>query len=100
MTRLNLLLLVALLGCSVFLVRVSYDARRLFTELDKAVTEERQLEVDFERLKAEKQSQATPSRVEAVARALYVEYLVPFEVASVLLLVAMVGAIVLARRDA
>lgn len=38
--------------------------------------------------------------VEAVARALYVEYLVPFEVASVLLLVAMVGAIVLARRDA
>ena len=69
MTRLNLLLLVALLGCSVFLVRVSYDARRLFTELDKAVTEERQLEVDFERLKAEKQSQATPSRVEAVARA-------------------------------
>ncbi len=35
-----------------------------------------------------------------VARALYVEYLVPFEVASVLLLVAMIGAIVLARRDA
>ena len=38
--------------------------------------------------------------VVAVARALYVEYLVPFEIASVLLLVAMIGAIVLARRDA
>jgi len=38
--------------------------------------------------------------VVAVAKALYVEYLVPFEVASVLLLVAMIGAIVLARRDA
>ena len=38
--------------------------------------------------------------VEAIARALYIEYLVPFEVASVLLLVAMIGAIVLARRDA
>lgn len=30
---------------------------------------------------------------------LYTEYLIPFEVASVLLLVAMVGAIVLARRE-
>jgi len=68
MTRLNLLLLAALLASCVFLVRVSYDARRLFGELDKAQTEERQLESDFERLKAEKQSQATPSRVETVAR--------------------------------
>ena len=68
MTRLNLLLLAALLASSVALVRVAYDARRLFAELDKAQAEERQLEVDHERLKAEKQSQATPSRVEAMAR--------------------------------
>jgi len=68
MTRLNLMLLVALLASCVFLVRVAYDARRLFAELDKAQAQERQLESDFERLKAEKQSQATPSRVEAVAR--------------------------------
>ncbi len=68
MTRLNLLLLVALLASCVFLVRVSYDARRLFAAVDKAQTEERQLESDYERLKAEKQSQATPSRVEIVAR--------------------------------
>jgi cell division protein FtsL len=68
MTRFNLLLLAALLASCVFLVRVAYDARRLFAELDKAQAQERQLETDFERLKAEKQSQATPSRVEAVAR--------------------------------
>jgi len=68
MTRVNLLLLLALLASCVFLVRVSYDARQLFTEIDKVQAEERQLESDFERLKAEKQSQATPSRVEAVAR--------------------------------
>ena len=68
MTRLNLLLLAALLASSAVLVRVAYDARRLFAELDKAQAEERQLDVDHERLKAEKQSQATPSRVEAVAR--------------------------------
>jgi cell division protein FtsL len=68
MTRINLLLLLALMASCVFLVRVAYDARRLFSELDKAQAAERQLESDFERLKAEKQSQATPSRVEAVAR--------------------------------
>ena len=68
MTRVNLLLLLALLVSSVYLVHVAYDARRLFAALDKAQTEERQLESDFERLKAEKQAQATPSRVEKVAR--------------------------------
>jgi NADH-quinone oxidoreductase subunit J len=44
----------------------------------------------------------TPSSVglvESVAGALYTDYLIPFEVASMLLLVAMVGAIILARRE-
>ncbi len=68
MTRLNLLLLVALLASCVFLVRVSYDARRLFGEIDKAQAQERQIESNYERLKTERQSQATPSRVEIVAR--------------------------------
>lgn len=36
---------------------------------------------------------------EAVGWSLYVDYVIPFEVASVLLLVAMVGAIVLAKRE-
>ena len=37
--------------------------------------------------------------VEQVGWLLYTDYLIPFEVASVLLLVAMVGAIVLAKRE-
>ena len=37
--------------------------------------------------------------VEQVGWLLYTHYLVPFEVASILLLVAMVGAIILARRE-
>lgn len=37
--------------------------------------------------------------VEPVAMSLYTDYLIPFELASVLLLVAMVGAIILARRE-
>jgi NADH-quinone oxidoreductase subunit J len=40
-----------------------------------------------------------PDNVQVVGRALYTEFLVPFEVASMLLLVAMIGAIVLARRE-
>ena len=68
MTRLNLLLLVALLFSSVYLVRVSHDSRQLFAELDKAQGEERLLDSEFERLKSEKQSQATPLRVEKAAR--------------------------------
>lgn len=68
MTRLNVLLLLCLVASAVYLVRASYDARRLYTEVDRAQAEEQRLEVDFERLKAEKQSQATPSRVERTAR--------------------------------
>jgi len=68
MTRLNVLLLLALIASAVYLVRVSYDARRLFADVDRAQAEERRLEVEFERLKADKQAQATPSRVEKAAR--------------------------------
>ena len=38
--------------------------------------------------------------VRDIGRALFTEYAFPFEVTSVLILVAMVGAVVLARRDA
>jgi len=68
MTRVNLVLLVMLLASAVYLVRVSYDARRLYAELDRAQGEARALDTEFERLKAEKQSQATPLRVEKAAR--------------------------------
>ena len=41
----------------------------------------------------------TGGNVEQVGWLLYTDYLIPFEVASMLLLVAMVGAIVLAKRE-
>ena len=41
---------------------------------------------------------ATPGNVEALGAVLYTKFLFPFEVASVLLLAAMIGAIVLAKR--
>ncbi len=68
MTRLNLLLLLVLLASAVYLVRVSYDARRLFNELDRAQSAERKLETEYGRLQSERQSQATSLRVEKTAR--------------------------------
>jgi cell division protein FtsL len=68
MTRLNVLLLIVLIVSAIYLVRVSHESRRLFAELDKSRTEERLLDNEFERLKSDKQSQATPLRVEKTAR--------------------------------
>ena len=68
MNRLNVLLLVALVASCIYLVQVSYETRRLFSELDKAQNQHRQFDIEFERLLAERQSQATPSRVEKAAR--------------------------------
>jgi NADH-quinone oxidoreductase subunit J len=43
---------------------------------------------------------AVPGGVEAIARVLFTRYLFPFELTSVLLLAAMVGVLLLARRRA
>jgi NADH-quinone oxidoreductase subunit J len=40
----------------------------------------------------------TPKNTEAVGEALFQHYMLPFEIASVLLLVAMIGAVVMAKR--
>lgn len=68
MNRLNIVLFVMLLASSVYLVRVSYDARRLYAELDAARNEEKALDTEHERLQAERQAQATPLKVERLAR--------------------------------
>ena len=68
MMRLNLVLLLAVLASAVYLVSVQYDSRRLFAELDKARSESKRLATEFDRLQVEKRAQATPSRVERIAR--------------------------------
>jgi cell division protein FtsL len=68
MTRLNLLLLLALLASSVWLVSVTYESRRLFAQLHRAQGEQHQLDTEHERLLAERQAQATPLRVEKTAQ--------------------------------
>jgi len=68
MTRINLMLLLAVVASAIYLVNVQYESRRLFTELDKAQAEERRLSSEFDRLEVEKRAQATSARVEKLAR--------------------------------
>jgi len=68
MTRLNLVLLLGVLASALYLVRVQYESRRLYSEIEKSEAEARRLQVDFERLQLQRQAQATPARVERVAR--------------------------------
>ena len=67
-SRLTLVLLAAVMASGYYLVRSSYEARRLFNEVDRAQNEGRKLEADHQRLLAERHAQATSLRVEQVAR--------------------------------
>lgn len=68
MTKTHVLLLALLIGSSLFLVRTAYESRRLFSAIERAKGEERRLDIEFKRLDAERQAQATNLRVERVAR--------------------------------
>ncbi len=66
--RINLLLTLAVLATALYLVHVQYESRRLYVELEKAGAQARKLEVAHESLQAEKRGQATPLRVERLAK--------------------------------
>ena len=68
MTRLNVLLLIAVLACAMVLVHNQYESRRLFMALESARKEAHRLEVDHDRLQVERRAQATPLCVEKIAR--------------------------------
>ena len=68
MIRLNLVLLLAVVASAMYLVRLQYESRVLFTALDRAQAEARQLATEHQRLQVEKRAQATPLRVERIAR--------------------------------
>jgi cell division protein FtsL len=68
MIRLNLVLLAAVIASALYLVRVQYESRRLYSEIERAQTDFRKLGVEHESLLVEKREQATPARVERLAR--------------------------------
>jgi cell division protein FtsL len=68
MTRLSIFLLLATLVSALLLVHSQYETRRLFMALESAKKEAKRLEVDHDRLQVERRAQATPLRVEQIAR--------------------------------
>ena len=68
MARLNIILVIVLLGSCFWLVRSSNEARGLFSQLERAQEQERQLQIDFERLKVDRRTAATPLVVEDMVR--------------------------------
>ncbi|GAA4352484.1 hypothetical protein GCM10023165_41740 [Variovorax defluvii] len=68
MVRLNFLLLMAVLASAMYLVHTQYLSRQLFTELHRVQNEARRLELERDRLEVEKRAQATPLRVERLAK--------------------------------
>ena len=68
MTRLNLVLLLAVLASALYLVHMQYESRRLFVELERAHASARQLETEQDRLQVEKRAQSTPLRIERLAK--------------------------------
>lgn len=68
MTRFNLMLLLGVIASALYLVHIQYESRRLFVELEKAAAQSRKIDTDNERLQIEKRAQATPLRVEKLAK--------------------------------
>lgn len=68
MIRLNLALFIATLTTMLYIVGVKYESRRLFIEIEKANLNVRKLEFENAALQVEKRAQATPLRIEKLAK--------------------------------
>jgi len=68
MTRISAVLLLALVASALWLVHSQYASRRVFMQLEAERKEAARLELEHERLTIERRAQATPLRVEQIAR--------------------------------
>jgi cell division protein FtsL len=68
MTRVNILLLIVLVGCALSLVTSRHQARRLFVELMREQDQARQYETEYGQLSLEQSTWGMPARVEKIAR--------------------------------
>lgn len=67
MSRLNIFLLIVLLGCALSVVNATNQQRRLFVRLERAQAEERQLQQDYAQLQYEQSALSKTSRIEQLA---------------------------------
>jgi len=67
MNRLNIFLLVVLLGCALSVVNATNQQRQLFVQLERAQSEERQLQQDYAQLQYQQSALSKTSRIEQLA---------------------------------
>lgn len=68
MTRVNVILLLVLVGCALSLVTSRHQARRLFVELTREQAQARAYETEYGQLSLEQSTWGMPARVEKIAR--------------------------------
>lgn len=68
MLRFNILLLLAILVCSLSVVTSQHKARKLFQSMEAEQERARQLEIEFGQLQLELSTWATSPRIEKIAR--------------------------------
>ena len=68
MSRISFLLFLSVMASAFMLVRTQYESRVLTSERDRAMSEARRIETELDRLEVERRAQATPLRVEKLAR--------------------------------
>lgn len=69
MSRLNIFLVIVLLGCALSVVNATNQQRQLFVQLERAQSEERQLQQDYAQLQYQQSALSKTSRIEQLATA-------------------------------
>lgn len=68
MTRINFLLLAAVVATMLYIVKVQYESRQLFVAIEKATVDVRKLELERASLQVDSRAQATPLIIEKLAK--------------------------------
>ncbi len=67
MNRLNIFLLIVVMGCALSVVNATNKQRQLFIQLQRAQSQERQLQQDYAQLQYQQSALSKTSRIEQIA---------------------------------
>ena len=67
MSRLNIFLLIVVMGCALSVVNATNQQRQIFIQLQRAQSQERQLQQDYSQLQYQQSALSKTSRIEELA---------------------------------
>jgi cell division protein FtsL len=67
MSRLNIFLLIVVMGCALSVVNATNQQRQIFIQLQRAQSQERQLQQDYAQLQYQQSAMSKTSRIEQIA---------------------------------